>query len=54
MEPDVIAAFQCQQGSSNGEPHLWTYRSRPDGYYLCTKCLVTLTKRELKDLTDNA
>lgn len=54
MEPAVIAAFQCQSGSSEGEPHAWTYRNRPSGNYLCTKCLVSLTKAKLKELTDNA
>jgi len=49
-----IAAFQCQDGPSTGEAHAWTYRNRPNGTYLCTKCLVTLTKTELKELTDNA
>jgi len=54
MNPEVVAAFQCQSGPSDGEPHNWTYRNRPDGTYLCTKCLVSLTKGELKRLTDNA
>jgi len=54
MEPNVIAAFQCQSGTSNGEPHSWTYRNRPSGTYLCTKCLVSYTKTQLKELTDNA
>lgn len=54
MSPEVIAAFQCQSGPSNGEPHSWTYRHRPNGDYLCIKCLVRLSKTELKGLTDNA
>jgi len=54
LTPEQIAAFQCQSGTSNGEPHNWTYRNRPNGNYLCTKCLVSLSKTELKELTDNA
>lgn len=54
MSPEVVAAFQCQEGPSKGFPHEWTYRNRPDGNYLCTKCLVSYTKRQLKELTDNA
>jgi len=54
MDLEVIPAFQCQSGTSQGEPHTWTYRNRPNGNYLCTKCLVNLTKAELKRLTDNA
>lgn len=54
MTPEEIAAFQCQSGPSEGKPHNWTYRNRPNGTYLCFDCLVTLTKAELKRLTDNA
>jgi len=55
MEPEVIAAFQCQVGPSDGEPHEWDYRRRPEGNsYRCKKCLVVITKARLKELTDNA
>jgi len=54
MDPAVIAAFQCTSGPSEGEPHTFEYRNRPNGTYLCRKCLVSFTKIRLKELTDNA
>jgi len=54
MEPDVIAAFQCETGPSAGEPHAFEYRNRPNGKYLCRKCLAEFSKARLKELTDNA
>jgi len=54
LTPDQIAAFQCQSGPSNGEPHEFTYRNRPSGKYLCKKCLDEFSKTRLKELTDDA
>jgi len=54
MEPEVKAAFLCQSGPSEGEPHAFEYRDRPSGKYLCRKCLAEFTKSRLKELTDNA
>jgi len=51
---EQIGAFQCQVGPSEGSPHTWQYRQRPNGNYLCTTCLARLSKTRLKELTDNA
>ena len=52
MSPEVTAAFQCMTGISEGEPHAFEYRNRPNGTYLCRKCLASFTKQRLKELTD--
>lgn len=54
MDAEVIEAFQCQVPPFLGRPHAWTYRNRPNGTYLCSNCLASLSKAELKRLTDNA
>jgi len=48
------AAFQCQTGSSEGQPHQWSYLKDLEKNYRCQLCLVLITKAELKRLTDNA
>ena len=53
-DADVQAAFLCQDGAFSGSPHQWTYLAGLHKIYRCARCLVTITKARLKELTDNA
>lgn len=41
-----VTYFQCP----NGEAHAWTYPRR--GTYRCIKCLMVVTKEDMKRWTD--
>ena len=53
MSPAIEAAFLCQDRAKVGEPHVWDYNSSRKSYR-CKNCLITISKAELKELTDNA
>ncbi len=53
MSPEIEAAFLCQSRAKQGEAHQWDYNGDRKTYR-CRNCLVTISKAELKELTDNA
>ena len=49
-DADKQAAFFCE----DGQVHVWTYLRDKQHRYRCTRCIATITKDKLKELTDDA
>lgn len=58
MTSDTVSQmdyWHCHTGANIGYPHTWIYRrgvAGPPGKYLCTSCLLEVTKTDLKEHTD--
>jgi len=50
LSPDVQSAFFCADGST----HDWVYLRDEKKTYRCRRCVATIVKARLKELTDNA
>lgn len=52
----MVAVANSVEGATvcpAGGPHSWTYGGRAKQSYLCTKCTLTITKSNLKRITDD-
>lgn len=50
LSADVQGAFFCE----DGQVHDWTYLRDAHKTYRCKRCVATIQKSRLKELTDNA
>ena len=50
QDADTNSAFFCD----DGEVHDWTYLRDDKMTYRCKRCVATIQKSRLKELTDNA
>ena len=53
-EPSTNSATQAAFFCSDGQVHQWTYLRDKLHRYRCQRCIATITKDKLKELTDDA